>query len=230
MPLKRLHNADGQEIDRLREARRLTWEALARRAGLDLKTLKRVISGKKAYLKTLDAIATVLGVHWQDLERSEPEPDILKMSAATHDITLQLVAGYTGSAADAFEIAHHLAKEAAAKGAAPQISLRRISSSFAVATHASYAESVILVHLHAHIEGRDMWCVLKTTRARAAEIEAFLSDPKHDIFDASKYGVIIAAGKGFISGAVLEELAGMFGTPTTLDEFKPIFNSAPPLG
>jgi|CXWL01.1.fsa_nt_gi transcriptional regulator with XRE-family HTH domain len=59
---KRTHTARGDEIERLRQARGFSLERLASKAGVHVRTVKRMIAGQQAFWSNINAVAGALGV------------------------------------------------------------------------------------------------------------------------------------------------------------------------
>lgn len=55
------------EIDRLRQARGLSLEALASKAGVNLRTLQRWLAGQEAFIANVDAVAAALKVQPEEI-------------------------------------------------------------------------------------------------------------------------------------------------------------------
>ncbi len=68
--------ADGRKIRRIREQKGLVQSAVAKQAGITHATLSRIETGHPASLRTLEKIASVLGVEAGELQRGL-EPDWL---------------------------------------------------------------------------------------------------------------------------------------------------------
>src|SRR5208337_1223373 len=78
----------GNELDQLRESRGLSLERLAQKAGIHIKSLKRILAGGKSRLQTIDLLAKALGVSCNELRADIPRKDEQELTCFSLDLTI----------------------------------------------------------------------------------------------------------------------------------------------
>jgi transcriptional regulator with XRE-family HTH domain len=207
----RTYVCDKDVIERLRRERGLALEALAAEAGIHLRTLRRVLSGKPAYLSTLTQLARPLGVPVAALVKgsvADSTPVSEAQSAFNLTLTVDGVA-LTEHAIAPLEAAQKLTAYLVASGcsvAAVQAGIR-----------VDEAERTIMLVFGFMAHGGPCWIYAAVRPSKQQAFSAAHKDGSLDLHAFDAYGEIVVSGEGRLPpDEVTSKVNSMYGVKIPL--------------
>ncbi len=213
MAKKRTYPVLANEVDRLRQSLGLSLERLARDAGIDIKTLRRILNGKQAYLDTIQAIATVLRTTPDSLraDASAVEPEHL--TTYTLDLHLQ---GYVKDPLAALSIVSltpkiiEMLREHGVEVTGHQAALGMQQYS-GDAFHELKRTIALIYGVLAN--GGPFWAFVAVRTHKYKQFIIDQSQGKIDLTQFEFYGELIICGEGrYPDDEVIKKVAGMYQT------------------
>lgn len=200
---KRTHTCRTDEIERLRNARGLSAERLAALAGIHLRTLRRIMKGRPAYLENISAIADVLKVPCDTLLATYKVPGYSPVSLQVNTFTLNIALTGTVDSQSQFATLATLTPDVISKLAALGIEVHSYDAQFTVSEKAGDAHQRVIVLIYGKLEsGMSFWCFAAIKPSRYdAYYNAYATKTLNLYKDFEKsneaaFGEIVVSGEG----------------------------------
>lgn len=195
IPAQRTRPVDRQELARQSEAHGWNHETLAKKAGIHIRSLRRILRGKNAYLSTIVSLADALGVLPERLIEQSPKMQAKVARRRTKQFTLKLQ--ITGDLTDHKQLEKltkatgQLVDQLEAAG----IETNEVTSQVAVLDPDQRTRILVLVFGELK-SGGPFWVYVAIKPSAYPAFEKAQSEARVDLQRFEPFGEIIVSGEG----------------------------------